>query len=140
MVDPDIIYEKTAIIQRCLKRIQEVTDLDPRKLDDIDVQEIFILNLLRVVQTAIDLAAHIIADEGLGLPGSLREHFRLLKDAGVMSGNIAEKMEAMVGFRNIAVHEYQNISVDMLKSILEHGLIDLETYYKSILHYFGLSS
>ena len=140
MIDQDILFEKTAIIQRCLQRIREVTGLDPDNLDDVDVQDIFVLNLLKAVQGAIDLAAHIIADEGLGLPESLREHFTLLKDAGVLDTNVAAKMEAMVGFRNIAVHEYEKISVDVLKSIMEQDLVDLETYYKSIFQHFDLAS
>ena len=47
--------------------------------------------LLRAIQAAIDLAAHIIADKGLGLPGSLREHFTVLKRAGVIEQDLAEK-------------------------------------------------
>lgn len=140
MIDQDIVFEKTAIIQRCLQRIRKVTGLNAKNLDDVDVQDIFVLNLLRAVQGAIDLAAHIIADEGLGFPESLRGHFTLLKEADILDGNLAGKMEAMVGFRNIAVHEYQRINVDVLKSILEHGAGDLETFYKSIAQHFGLES
>lgn len=133
MVDKDIIVEKVAIIQRCLKRISEVTELDPEKIDDINIQDIFVLNLQRAVQATIDLAAHIIADEGFGLPGSLREHFKLLVENNIIPGNLGEKMISMVGFRNIAVHEYHTIDVDILKRILTHNLVDIESFYSVIL-------
>ncbi len=45
MVEQDIIFGKVKNIQNCLKRIRNVTKLDPAKLDDIDVQDIFALNL-----------------------------------------------------------------------------------------------
>lgn len=133
MVDKDIIVEKVAIIQHCLKRISEVTELDPEKIDDINIQDIFVLNLQRAVQATIDLAAHIIADEGFGLPGSLREHFKLLVENNIIPGDLGEKMISMVGFRNIAVHEYHTIDVDILKRILTHNLVDIESFYSVIL-------
>lgn len=64
----DIVYAKIGIIKRCLKRIAQTTELDPAALDDFDKQDIFVLNLQRAAQAAIDLAAHITASEGLGVP------------------------------------------------------------------------
>lgn len=133
MVDRDIILEKSAIIQRCLKRIQEVTGLSAKSLDNIDVQDIFVLNLQRAAQASIDMAAHIIAYEGFGLPGSLREHFNILVQKNIIPRELGEKMNAMVGFRNIAIHEYQSLDQKILKSILKNNLKDIETYYKTIL-------
>ncbi len=44
-------------------------------------------------------------------------------------------MKAMVGFRNIAVHDYQAINQDILQQILEKHLSDFTTYTKQILDY-----
>jgi len=138
LVDFDIIFEKIANIQRCLKRIKDKTELEPDTLDELDTQEIFILNLQRAIQSSIDLASHIVADEGLGLLGSLKENFSLLKNAGILSSEIAVKMQKMVGFRNIAVHEYQNVNTEILKSILTHHIDDFVDYYRQISKYFGI--
>jgi len=138
MVDRDIVIEKVGNIQRCLKRIADVTELSPDRLDDINIQDVFVLNLQRSVQAGIDLAAHIIAFEGLGLPSSLKEHFDLLIREGIISNDLGEKMIAMVGFRNIAVHEYQNIDKDILKGILQNNLKDIEHFYKRILETYNL--
>lgn len=56
MPDKDVVIAKIASIQKCLKRIEEVTSLDPASLNNIDKQDIFILNLQRAVQACIDLA------------------------------------------------------------------------------------
>lgn len=138
MVDKDVALAKVSSIQRCLKRIEQVTSMDPETLDDLDTREIFILNLQRAVQSSIDLAAHIIADEGLGIPSELREHFDLLEQAGVISGDQLKKLRKMVGFRNIAVHEYQAINTEILKSILENNLKDIEDFYTTVLQHYNL--
>ena len=80
--------------------------------------------------------AHIIAYEGLGLPETLKAHFDLLVQNNILPKESGEKMNAMIGFRNIAVHEYQNIDQEILKSILQNNLRDIEEFYKVILSKF----
>ena len=138
MLDSDIVYGKIGIIQRCLKRIKDVTSLDPAKLDEIDCQDVFVLNLQRAVQAALDLAAHIIAAEGFGMPRELKEHFRFLREQGIIGKDISQRMEKMVGFRNIAVHEYEKLDTEVLKHILTIHLKDLEEFYSEILSYYKL--
>jgi uncharacterized protein YutE (UPF0331/DUF86 family) len=137
MPDKDVVMAKVAIIKRCLKRIKETTDLEPEKLDDIDKQDIFVLNLQRAVQAVIDLATHIVASESLGLPDTIKDNFHLLCEAKIIHKELAGKMGGMVGFRNIAVHNYRNLDQEILKSILGRHLGDLEVFYATILKYFG---
>lgn len=139
MVDKDVVLEKVKNIQSRLKRIQEKTGGDPARLDDLDVQESFVLNVQRAVQSAIDLGAHIVSDEGLGLPSELKENFILLERAKIIDASLSQKLQKRVGFRNIAVHEYADIDVDVLKAILASGgLKDIETFYAAVLKHFGM--
>jgi uncharacterized protein YutE (UPF0331/DUF86 family) len=138
MIDQDIVFAKIANIHSCLKRIQAVTHMDPDSLDDLDTQDIFVLNLQRAAQSAIDLAAHLIAAEGLGLPSSLREYFTILERSKILPAGLARKMEAMVGFRNIAVHAYQDLDVMILKAILMDHLTDLDAYTRTVLDHSNL--
>lgn len=137
MPDKDIIMAKVAIIQRCLKRIKETTRLDPESLDDIDKQDIFVLNLQRAVQAVIDLASHLVASEGLGLPDTIKGNFRLLYEGKIINKELARKMENMVGFRNIAVHDYQSLNGEIIKSILSKNIGDLEEFYTAVIRRFG---
>jgi uncharacterized protein YutE (UPF0331/DUF86 family) len=138
MPDKNIVLGKVANIQRCLQRIREVTNLDPQTLDGFNVQDIFVLNLQRAVQSTIDLAAHVVSSEGLGLPANMKEHFLMLQRAGVISEFLANKMTSMVGFRNIAIHDYESIDPDILKSILKTNLPDLEEFYTTILKRYNI--
>jgi uncharacterized protein YutE (UPF0331/DUF86 family) len=138
MIEPDVVFAKVANIQNCLRRIREVTGLDPDRLDNMDVQDIFVLNLQRAVQSAIDLCAHIIAADGLGLPSSLKENISILEQAGFLASPLTKKLIGMVGFRNIAIHDYQNLKVEVLKSILRDHLGDLEEFSQTILLHYKL--
>ena len=133
MPDRDVVLAKVATIQKCLERIREVTSLDPASLDDINRQDIFVLNLQRAIQASIDLASHIVASEGLGLPETVRDNFVLLRDKNVIDPETALKMEKMTGFRNIAIHNYQALNLEILKSILTKNLKDLEDFYTAVL-------
>lgn len=139
MVDRDIVFSKIGSIQRCLRRIKQVTRLKPESLENLDTQEIVILNLQRAIQGSIDLASHIIADEGWGVPQELRENFDILSDNDVISKDLTRQLRKMVGFRNIAVHEYETISVTILKSILINNLKDIEKFYSEIVRFYNLS-
>jgi uncharacterized protein YutE (UPF0331/DUF86 family) len=137
MPDRDIVLAKIGAIQKGIKRIESVTGLKADRLDDQDVQDIFVLNLQRAIQSAIDLSTHIIATEGLGLSDTVRGNFELLEKAKIIKKDLSRKMQAMVGFRNIAIHDYQSLNVDVLKSILKKHLRDLEEFYTIILTHFG---
>ena len=125
MVERDIILEKASNIRRCLNRVREKTGLKPESLDDMDTQDIFVLNLLRAIESSIDMASHVVASEELGLSKTVRENFTLLKNAGIIDEPLLKKMESMVGFRNIAVHDYHALDMAILKSILTKNLPDL---------------
>ncbi len=139
MIESDIILDKVTTIQRCLYRIKSVTDLNPDKLNDINVEDIFVLNLQRAVQATIDIANHVVAQESLGLPASLRDNFTMLEDEGIIPSDLAEQMKNMCGFRNIATHNYKQISKPVLKAILTDHLKELELFSQMIMAYAGIS-
>jgi uncharacterized protein YutE (UPF0331/DUF86 family) len=139
MPDRDVVLAKVAAIQKCLRRIKDVTGLDSDRLDEIDAQEIFILNLQRAVQSAIDLATHIVASEGLGIPDTIRGNFVLLERVKIITKPLSKKMQSMVGFRNIAIHDYQTLDVDILKAILSKNLKDIELFYTGVLTHFHIA-
>ncbi len=139
MVDADVIMAKVGVVKRCLVRIKEATGLRPEGLEDMNSQDVFVLNLQRAIQAAIDLAAHVVASEGYGIPQDLKDSFSLLRNAGVISADISSRMQKMVGFRNIAVHEYQSLNLDILKNILASRLGDIEEFYSAVIRHFNLA-
>lgn len=137
MVDRDVVMAKLAVIDRCLGRIAEVQDRR-KDLLPVDVDDITVLNLQRAIQAAIDLATHVVVQEGHHLPNSTAEVFTLLEQRGVLDRELAERLRKMVGFRNIAVHEYQTIDPDIVEAILERHLGDLRLLGARVVEAFGL--
>lgn len=129
----DVILNKVTTIERCVKRINEVYNQDPSNLKDFTKQDSIILNIQRACEASIDLAMHLVSEKKLGLPKASREAFRLLQDDGIIDAALAKTLMNMVGFRNIAVHDYQAIELDILQAILERHLSDFTTYTKVIL-------
>ena len=131
----DIIINKTETIKRCLKRInEEYIGFEKELENNFTKQDSIILNLERAAQASIDLATHIIRVRKLGVPKTSRDVFTLLGESQIITPTHAEQMKKMVGFRNIAVHDYQNISLDIVKSILENHLIDFEGFIQEIIN------
>jgi len=121
----DILTNKAATIERCLKRIRNEYSNDPVNLyENITKQDSIILNIQRACETAIDLAMHEIRIWRLGIPQDSRDAFTILFREGLISKALAEKMMAMVGFRNIAVHDYQELNLEVVQRIIEKNLED----------------
>jgi uncharacterized protein YutE (UPF0331/DUF86 family) len=130
----DVILNKTSIIERCLRRVREEYDDDPANLhDDITKQDAIILNLQRACQAAIDLAMHLVREHELGMPQESREAFALLEEEGHLDPALSRRLMRMVGFRNVAVHEYQNLNLDIVQSIVEEHLSDFAQFTERVL-------
>ena len=125
-VDRDVVLAKLSALEHCLARVRHVTAGAAGALDDVTVQEVVTLNLQRAAQCAIDLAHHGVAGFGLGTATSLGDAFERLAAVGHISHELVPKMRAMVGFRNVAVHAYEDIDPDVLRSIVAKHLPDLE--------------
>ncbi len=119
----DVILNKYSIIQRCLTRIEEeYVGHEGELTTNFTRQDAIILNIQRALQAALDLANRVIRLKQLGIPQESRASFSLLSDHGYVSVALAESMMKMVGFRNIAVHEYQKLNMAILKAVIEkHG-------------------
>lgn len=125
----DIILGKAEIIERCLQRVREEYANDPVALrTDFTRQDSILLNLERACQAAIDLALHLVRVRKLGLPKETREGFELLGHARLIPPEMLTKLKAMVGFRNVAVHHYQSLDLDIVQAVVEREMIILEDF------------
>jgi len=136
MVDRDLVFAKVETLERSLARIDSARTR--AGLDELDRQDIIVLNLQRGVQAMLDLAAHVVAREGLGVPDELAASFELLKRAGILDADLAERMRRMTGFRNVAVHEYRKLDPAVVESIVRERLGDLRAFAKVVLERFRI--
>ena len=133
MVDRDLIIAKAASVRVHVDRIAAKTGFDLQVfLGDVDRQDIVAFNLHLAVENCIDIAAHIISENGWGVPGSASEMFVLLRDKGILDPELTERMIKAVGLRNLIVHEYGKIDLKMLFATVRNDLTDLDSYLAQI--------
>jgi uncharacterized protein YutE (UPF0331/DUF86 family) len=134
----DVVLNKVASIERCVARVREEFAGDDRNLfANQTKQDSIILNLQRACETAIDLAMYLVSTRRLGVPQDSREAFSMLQAAGLLDGALAERLQRMVGFRNVAVHDYTSLSLPVVKSIVTDRLDDFLSYARHILTTIG---
>jgi uncharacterized protein YutE (UPF0331/DUF86 family) len=134
----DIIVNKIQSIQRCVERAREDYYKNPAGFDtDYTNQDAATLNIIRACEQAIDLANHIIKSRKMGIPTSSAESFDLLQKKQVIDTALSEKLKKMVQFRNIAIHQYKRLDIEIVKSVITRGLDDLVTFADKIMEFAG---
>jgi uncharacterized protein YutE (UPF0331/DUF86 family) len=122
MVD-DVLLNKAATIERCVARArQEYAAAGDAFVTDFTRQDAAILNVQRACEAALDMGHHLTRRYRLGLPQSARDVFDLLAAAHWIDATLADALKKMVGFRNIAVHDYQRLVVPIAISVITHHL------------------
>ena len=116
----DILLNKAAVIERCIRRIRAEAAAAPL-FDDFTHLDALTLNIERACQAAIDMAMHVVADRHLGVPQSTADAFELLERDGTIDPRLSASLRAMVGFRNVAVHQYEEMDLSVLRWIMEAG-------------------
>jgi len=139
MVDASVVLRKISRIRNNLSRLREREKISSKALkENLDIQDIVLHNLQLAIQGCIDVGSHIISDESWGIAGSLGEIFYTLQVKGVINGELAGKMISMVGFRNILIHEYNEIDLDIVHEVLQGHLADIDEFLLSVVNYFRL--
>lgn len=130
----DVLLNKAASIERAVRRVREEHGGDDANVRGNQTrQDALILNLQRACESSIDAAMHLVRVHKLGIPQESREAFELLEKAGRIDAALADRMKRMVGFRNVAVHDYQRLSLDIVLSIVRERLDDFTEFARIVL-------
>ena len=130
----DVLINKAATIERCVKRAREEYDRGPATFaTDFTRQDAAILNIQRACEAALDMGQHLIRREKLGVPQSARDVFELLARGGWIDVALAEGLKRMVGFRNIAVHDYQALQLPITVAIIQKHLDEFLQFSQGVL-------
>jgi len=127
----DVLQNKCETIERCIARIIEEYNGEASNLyKNLTRQDSILLNLQRACEAAIGLAMHVVRIERLGIPQESRDAFSLLVKGGELPAQVGEKMMKMVGFRNVAVHDYRDLNLDIVHKIITGHLEDFMAFTK----------
>nr|WP_293606582.1 DUF86 domain-containing protein [Polaromonas sp. UBA4122] len=116
-----------------MQRIETKCPADAETLvTNFDLQDIISLNLSRAVQMCVDIGAHLIAGMDVPPPDTMGQTFDLLAQSGVLNTVLAGNLKKAVGFRNIAVHNYETINWHIVHSIVKNHLADFSAFAKVV--------
>jgi uncharacterized protein YutE (UPF0331/DUF86 family) len=132
-MDRELIDQKLESLRRSLTRIRtRCPNTLEALIDDIDAQDIITLNLSRAIQLSVDVAMHMASQLNVPTPGTMGAAFEALSEQRVIDPDVAERMRKAVGFRNIAVHNYEAINWEVVLAIVQQHLGDFDDFAKSI--------
>jgi uncharacterized protein YutE (UPF0331/DUF86 family) len=113
-------------------RTMRVRELLPQTVEEFVSRrteaEALILNLYLALQECSDLALHLVADRGLGVPGEPRAAFEALARAGVVDPARARKLGGAIGLRNRIAHEYGTLDLAKVFEAVRRDLGDLDDF------------
>lgn len=132
-MDREVINAKLDSLRRCVIRLKAKAPEDSATLiSDIDLQDIISLNLSRAVQISVDIAAHLITSLDVPAPGTMGQAFDLLAEQDILSRHLAARLKKAVGFRNIAVHQYEAINWEIVHAILQGHLSEFTEFAQAV--------
>ena len=133
-MENEVILKKIESLSNCIKRLE---DKCPKNVDllkkDIDLQDIINLNLERAVQISVDIASITIAEQDFKTAETMAGCFSVLEENNIIDTDLSRKLQCSVGFRNISVHEYQKIDLDIIYDIITNSLENFKKFIQAIL-------
>lgn len=138
-VEPERLRPKIAHIRERLRRLGEIRARGREAfMDDELLQDAAVRNLQTAIEAVLDMANHIVARGGMGTPASYRDAVETLLDRGILPDERGDAYRAMIGFRNRAVHLYEEVDAESVFEILENDLGDFEAFIGRVVdRFFG---
>jgi uncharacterized protein YutE (UPF0331/DUF86 family) len=131
----DVGVQKITSLQRCIARAREAyAAAGPGVRTNYNLQDAAILNVIRACDAAIDLANMAIRRRHLGVPNESRDSFTALVRENIITLDLGDQLKKMVGFRNLAVHQYRELDLDILEAVIRTNLDDLLAFAQAIRH------
>ena len=131
-MDKLIIERKLESLRRCIKRVEQKRPATVEILEaDADLQDIMVLNLSRAVQLCVDIGAHLLVDHEVAPPNTMGETFDRLVQVKIIDSVLADRLKKSVGFRNLAVHNYDVLNWHIVFAIAHRHLDDFTAFARA---------
>jgi uncharacterized protein YutE (UPF0331/DUF86 family) len=133
MTDAGLVLHK---LQRLKAQVALTRARRPRAADvlsqDLVLRDALALAFMVALQEAIDIAYHVVADEGWSIPDSHRAAFDLLASHGVLPAHLAGELNAAAAMRNRIAHGYASVDHERLWGELPDGLRALDAFAAAV--------
>jgi uncharacterized protein YutE (UPF0331/DUF86 family) len=135
MVDKALVLRKLSELEEYLNQIREYSNITVSDYSkDWKTQRIVERTLQMLIETCVDIAGHIISDQGFRIPKSYADAFRVLHEENILDTKLFDTMEKIAKFRNIVVHHYDKVDPEIVVTILRKHLDDFLSYKDAIIN------
>ncbi len=136
MVNPAKVQGLIFTLREYLTHLQDLGQMDKDEVLSDPYKRGAARYYLQVsIECCIDIGNHIIASDQLGIPGTHRETFQLLNNAGILSNNFSLTLQQMASMRNRLVHLYSTIDDDIVFAAVLTTPNDCEQFVQAVLDY-----
>lgn len=88
--------------------------------------------LYLATQSTIELGEAFISLKHFRKPTVYSETFEILKENGIITVGLTEKLIRMTGFRNAIAHDYEKVDLNIAYDVLHNRLVDIEDFIELI--------
>lgn len=120
-MSPDVLARKLERLRKYLDDLAVHRDRTARDVADDPYAVERLLEL--VVQVAVDILSHQLAERGLS-PESYRDTFELAGTEALLPEDLADRLSRSAGLRNILVHLYEDIDYEIVAASIPAALDD----------------
>lgn len=137
-----VLLHKAKVIERCVGRAKQVhQEAQGHFSTNYDKQDAAVLNLQRACEAALDMAQRVISLQNWGIAETSKDLFAVLQRKNVIEKAMATTLINMVGFRNLAVHDYEELNYDIVESIITKDCNDLLSFSEQMVkQFFSINS
>lgn len=135
-MDKALIFRKISELETYIEQIREYSDVTAEVYrQDWKVQRVIERTLQMMIETCADIANHIVSDRGMRSPSSYADTFKVLLENNIINEELYGTMEKMAKFRNVVVHQYEQVDAEIVVIILKKHLEDFGLYKDALLSY-----
>ncbi len=138
VADVETVRDRESRIRGYLTDLRDFAKISAGDFQQNRERQYAVLHALQLaIEASVEIATHISAADGLGVPSSYAEAFALLERAGIVDGPLADDLKRMARFRNRIVHFYGDVDLLEVYAILQQRLTDFDRFLTAIERYLG---
>ena len=135
MVNIGLVNKKLKKLEKYIKNLRKHQGVTKAELENnMDKMWAVERGLQLSIQIILDLGNHIISDEGISVD-NYSEIFAELAKLDIIPEDYAARIKGMAGFRNVLVHEYAEVDLEIILDVLNNNLDDFKRFASFIRDY-----
>jgi uncharacterized protein YutE (UPF0331/DUF86 family) len=128
VIEEAVVLRKLTVLSDCLRELSQV-DASTSALSSNTMVRAAVERWLQVaIEACLDVAYHIVSDNGWTPVDTGRAAFASLASHNILDPDLARRLGRAAGLRNLLVHDYARIDLEALARVVKEDLNDLRTF------------